>query len=549
MHKLFLFSAILASVLWFSSCDPESVIDNPNDDTDTLDYVWDASKVIKVQLNNTTIECASPNVTISGQTAIITKKGTYELSGTLENGQIVVNSSGIVRLLLNNVDITSQSTSAIYIVDAKKAIVFLPAGTDNTISDGSNYVVTADSLNATIYSRDYLAIAGSGKLTVNANYSSGISSRDELIIESGDINVTSVGVAIKGKDYLIVNGGEFNIVSGGDGLQSDKDSTAGEGFVEINDGVFNIVSDKDGISAQTDLRIKNGTFTITTGGGSGFNSDTISAKGLKSQDKMFIDNGNFTLDCADNSIDADNHLLINGGTFVLSSVNKPLDSDSTMVINGGTVQILKAVKGISSHHITINGGLVSIVSRNDCMKASRGSELTTDDGSSIIINSGMVTLSSDKGDALDSNGSILISGGAIIVQGSATKPDDAVSYRSTFKVNGGSLYAAGATSYLPNADSQQNSLAVSFSIIQPPGQVFCVQTEAGVTVAVFKALRYSYFFMTSIPGLQTGQTYHLYTGGSVAGIDIGGYFVNGVYTAGTKKATFTVAQKITTLKL
>lgn len=549
MKKLLLFSAILSSFLWFSSCDPENVIDDQGKDTDTLDYVWDETKVIDIKLNSTSIECNSANVTINGQNAVITKKGTYKLSGTLENGQIVVNASGIVRLLLNNVNITSQTTSAIYVADAKRAIIFLPEGTNNTITDGPNYVMTADSINSTIYSRDYMAIAGSGKLTVNANYNSAISSRDELIIESGDITVKSVGLGIKGKDYLIINGGKFNITSGGDGLKSDKDSTENEGFIEINNGEFDIISDQDAISAQTELRIKNGTFRITTGGGSNFTSDLISAKGLKSQDRITIENGGFTLDCADNIIDADNHLTINGGNFVLSSGNKPLDSDSTLTINDGTVQIIKSVKGISSHHIAVNGGLVSVVSRNDCMKASLGAELTTDDGSSISINGGMVTLSSDKGDALDSNGSILIGGGAVIVQGSATKPDDAVSYRSTFKINGGSMYAAGATSLLPQNDSQQNSLAVSFSIIQPPGQIFCIQTEAGVTVAAFKATRYSYFFMTSFPGLETGKTYNLYTGGTLTGTDMGGYYVDGVYTPGAKKTTFTVNQRVTSIKL
>lgn len=549
MKKILLFSAILSSFMWFSSCDPENVIDDQGKDTDTLDYVWDETKVIDIKLNSTSIECNSTNVSINGQNAVITKKGTYKLSGTLENGQIVVNASGIVRLLLNNVNITSQTTSAIYVADAKRAIIFLPEGTNNTITDGPNYVMTADSINSTIYSRDYMAIAGSGKLTVNANYNSAISSRDELIIESGDITVNSVGLGIKGKDYLIINGGKFNIKSGGDGLKSDKDSTENEGFIEINNGEFDIVSDQDAISAQTELRINNGTFRITTGGGSNFTADLISTKGLKSQDRITIENGGFTLDCADNIIDADNHLTINGGNFVLSSGNKPLDSDSTLTINDGTVQIIKSVKGISSHRIAVNGGLVTVLSRNDCMKASLGAELTTDDGSSISINGGMVTLSSDKGDALDSNGSILISGGAVTVQGSATKPDDAVSYRSTFKINGGSFYAAGATSLLPQTDSEQNSLAVSFSIIQPPGQIFCIQTEAGATVAVFKATRYSYFFMTSIPALQTGQTYHLYTGGTVTGTDMGGYYADGVYTPGTKKTTFTVSQKVTSIKL
>ena len=286
MKKILLFSAILSSFLWFSSCDPENVIDDQGKDTDTLDYVWDETKVIDIKLNSTSIECNSTNVSINGQNAVITKKGTYKLSGTLENGQIVVNASGIVRLLLNNVNITSQTTSAIYVADAKRAIIFLPEGTNNTITDGPNYVMTADSINSTIYSRDYMAIAGSGKLTVNANYNSAISSRDELIIESGDIAVNSVGLGIKGKDYLIINGGKFNIKSGGDGLKSDKDSTENEGFIEINNGEFDIISDQDAISAQTELRIKNGTFRITTGGGSNFTSDLISAKGLKSQEAI-----------------------------------------------------------------------------------------------------------------------------------------------------------------------------------------------------------------------------------------------------------------------
>ena len=68
-------------------------------------------------------------------------------------------------------------------------------------------------------------------------------------------------------------------------------------------------------------------------------------------------------------------------------------------------------------------------------------------------------------------------------------------------------------------------------------------------MAVFKATRYSYFFMTSIPALQTGQTYHLYTGGTVAGTDKGGYYADGVYTPGAKKTTFTVSQKVTSIKL
>ena len=86
-----------------------------------------------------------------------------------------------------------------------------------------------------------------------------------------------------------------------------------------------------------------------------------------------------------------------------------------------------------------------MVSKNDCIKATLGTTLTTDDGSSVNIKGGTVLLSTEKGDALDSNGSIIVTSGILAIQGSQTSPDDAISYRSTCLVSGGILVAAGAT--------------------------------------------------------------------------------------------------------
>jgi hypothetical protein len=529
----------------FTSCDPVDVLNDPKD-TDTLDYVWDASKVVKINFQGSKIDVDSKNVEVNGSKITIVSSGTYELSGTLTEGQIIVNSSGIVRLLMNNVHISNSTTAPIYIYDAKRAIIILPEGTNSTVSDGVDYIITADSLNSAIYSTDYLAIYGEGALTVNGNYNSAISSRDELIIESGTLNVSSVGPAIKGKDMLIINGGDFTINSSGDALKSDKEFVANEGFIEINGGKFNIVSLRDAITAVTDIRIKGGDFNITTGGGSEIERDTtISTKGIKCGNRIAISAGTFKVNSSDNAIDASNHLLISGGQFELSSSNKPLDSDSTLTFTAGKIDILKAVKGISSHKIYLLGGEVSVNSRNDCLKATLGQDLTTNDGSLIIIDGTNLYLDTEKGDALDSNGSIVINSGVVVVQGSSSLSDDAIKYRAGFNVVGGVVVASGGASYMPDNTSTLNSVGIKFNSLIVPGMYVNIQDELGKSILTYRLDKLAYYMVITHQDLKINSTYSVYTGGSAVGNEMNGFYPDAVYTPGVKKGSFTITQKTT----
>ena len=549
MKHPIIYISLLLFTLCFIACDPENVIvTKPVVDSDTLDYEWDSSKVIKITLNGTSISTDSKNVTVAGSTLTIIKKGTYELTGSLSNGQIIVNTSGVVRLLLNNVNITNTSTSPLFVFDAKKTILILPQGSDNTFTDGNNYTQTPDSLNATIYSKDYLAIFGTGKLTVNGNYNGGISGRDELVIESGNITVNSVGFGIKGKDYLKIQGGDINVYSGADGLKSDKDSTINEGFIVINGGNFNVVANNDAIAAQSVLTINNGDFNLISGGGSDFTPGTSSSRGLKSEQNIILNGGTFYINSADDCIGGSQHIEINNGNFMLLSANKPIDSDSTLTVNNGEINITKAIKGISSHKIKLNGGKINIASRNDCVKATKGNDIATADGSSIEINGNTLLLSSEKGDALDSNGSISIKSGTVVIQGSPTLPDDAISYRKSFTIEGGTVIASGATSLLPGTSSAQNAVFIKFKSILAPGTIINIQNASGTSICTYKTTKHSYFAFVSTLALVNG-TYNVFTDGTVSGEHSNGYYPLGIYTAGTKRGSFTIAGKLTSIEL
>ena len=56
-----------------------------------MDASYNESKSISIQLNGTSVSCNSKSVRIDGTTVTILGDGTYLLSGSLENGQIIAN--------------------------------------------------------------------------------------------------------------------------------------------------------------------------------------------------------------------------------------------------------------------------------------------------------------------------------------------------------------------------------------------------------------------------------------------------------------------------
>ena len=102
----------------------------------------------------------------------ITEPGTYILTGTLSNGQVIVNSSaeGKVRIVLSNASITNSSGAAIDVRAADEVVVVLAEGTSNSLTDGSGYDTSGeDAADAALFSMADLTIGGTGSLIVTGN--------------------------------------------------------------------------------------------------------------------------------------------------------------------------------------------------------------------------------------------------------------------------------------------------------------------------------------------------------------------------------------------
>ncbi|HAJ97667.1 MAG TPA: dockerin type 1 [Ruminococcus sp.] len=222
-----------------------------------------------IALDGDSAEIQGNGATVDGSVITITEEGVYAVSGTLTDGQIVVNADGAkVQIVFMNADITCSSAPAVYVENAKKVFLTLADGSTNTISDGADYADQTDGApDATIYSKDSLTINGTGSLTVNGNYNEGITSKDDLVIAGGNITVNSVGNAVKGKDYIAIADGNITINAGGDGLKATNATDEGMGFVYIQGGTLNITAEEDGIQAETEFVAEGGNVTVNSGGG------------------------------------------------------------------------------------------------------------------------------------------------------------------------------------------------------------------------------------------------------------------------------------------
>ncbi len=528
------------------------LIDNAVTHEEDNDYIINDLNIINIILSDNYISIDDESVaTINGNSIIITSAGVYNISGTLSDGQVIVNTldEEVVKIILNNVDITSTTDAPFYIASANKTILMLADDSKNYLSDSEN-----NSEKGVLLSKDDLTIYGNGALSVTSNLNDGIRSNDGLIIKSGNITVDSVDDGIRGKNYLIIKDGDININSNGSGLKSDNDEKIDKGYILIENGDLNINSSEGNcITAQTDVLVTGGDFNL------------ICDKGLKAE-TIIIDSGNFTINSNDDSLNATNNIVINSGTYNITAKDDGIHADTSIEINGGEFDILNSYEGLESQLITINNGYIKIKASDDGINLSGENNSSNDfmpnngdfnmneprpegdfnmneprpegdfnmseprpdgdfnmtrpngggmQGSGdyyLYINGGYIIVDSD-GDGLDSNGYIKMNDGVVIVNGAkASSPDSAIDFDISFNITGGSVIASGSSkmTLAPDDNSTQNSLFVKFDSIQNADKLITIESDLGENIITFTPIKTYQSFIFSSPLLLTGDSYTLY---------------------------------------
>lgn len=230
---------------------------------------YEESGAVYVTLSDDGITGETDGVVIDGQMVTITAEGTYIFSGTLSEGQIVVDADNAkVQIVFDNVDITCASSAAVYVKSAEKVFVTLAEGSQNTLRNTDEYVAIDDNnIDAVIFAKSDLTLNGTGSLTIISAEGHGIVSKDDLKITGGTYDITAAGHALSGKDSVRIADGTFILTAEKDGIHAENADDEEKGYIYIADGDFTITSDGDGMDASNIVQIEDGTLDITAGGG------------------------------------------------------------------------------------------------------------------------------------------------------------------------------------------------------------------------------------------------------------------------------------------
>jgi len=559
---------------------------------DNDDYYndWKNENPNYIELKGTDVSIKGSGAEVKDSTITITTAGVYVISGKLDNGQIVVDveNEGIVRLVLNGAEINCTDNAPIFVKNAVKTIITLQDETENLIADGEKYVFSdssTDEPNAAIFSKDNLTINGTGKLTVRGNYNNGITSKDELKITGGDIQIFSTDDGLMGRDFVAVKDGKITIQVGGDGIKSTNDTDTSKGFIAIEGGIFEIKSGTDGIQAETSVLISRGVFAISSGGGSTNSSNKIgdnrqnpwenkknntttntdaaeseTAKGIKAAADITIHGGTFTIDSSDDSIHSNNSITIADGDISIASGDDGIHADSSIIIRGGKINISKSYEGIESTQVTVSDGDIHITSSDDGINIAGGNDGSSIDGrpgqnnfsfsenNKLNINGGYIAVDA-AGDGLDANGSIYMTSGTVIVNGPTANNNGALDYDGTFEMSGGFLISAGSSGMVqaPSEQSPQYSIIMNYSQTQQAGTVIHLKDSEGNAVATFAPEKNYQSVVISSSELKKDTAYTLYSGGTLTGSRADGFYTDVEYKDGTKIVDFTISNSVTWL--
>ncbi len=502
---------------------------------------YEETESIAIQLSDDGSSCESDSVVISENTVTIKKEGTYILSGTLTDGMVIVEAEDTdkIQLVLDDVTISNLRSAALYVRSADKVFVTTKAESENTLQNGGTYsAIDENTIDAAVFSKSDLTFNGEGTLNITADAGHGIVSKDDLVFTCGNYQITSAEHGISGKDSVRIANGVYTIVSGKDGIHAENTEDASLGFVYLQNGTFDITSQQDGISASAWLEMEDGNYTILTGAGSAgvqnqdmseqnpaekqltenTEENTVSIKGIKSENQMILKGGSYTIDAEDDAIHSNGDLAITGGTYQLSSGDDGIHGDAGVTISGGSVEIEQSYEGVEGLSIDISGGEISILALDDGLNAAGGNDssgfeefgpgedqFASTEGAYICISGGMLEIDA-SGDGVDSNGDITVSGGETYLSGPVNNGNGSLDYSGSAAITGGVFAASGSSGMAQNFDSSSTQEVMMVNLnTQEADTIISLTDSADTELLSWTAKKRIFFRNTQLSGNSAGR--------------------------------------------
>ena len=518
-------------------------------------------RVVNVTLNGDTATADSNAVQIKGSAIKITEEATYIFTGVF-NGMILVDcdKDAQPQLVFGGATVHSETSAALYIVDAGKVTLTLADGTENYLSNGGAFAtIDSEDIDAALYSRRDLVINGSGKLTVLSPAGKGISCKDNLILTGGTLDIQSAFHGLDANDSLRVTGVSATVAAGMDGIHCENNTDTDFGYVYISSGTFDIDAAGDGIAAGAWLQIVDGSFTLLTGSGhengkdhadnwGGFpggpggkattDTDSASMKGIKAATGMLLTGGSYTIDSADDALHCDSATVIRGGSYTIATGDDAIHAETALTIADGSIDISTSYEGLEAQDVAVLGGSIKLVATDDGINSAGGNDNSGNGGrdemapppggnpppgghggpggmsagnGSVLIAGGTLYIKS-SGDGIDANGSVTISGGHTTIVGPTQGDTATLDYDRSCVITGGTFIGTGARGMAQSfTASEQGVIALQVGN-QAAGTQIVLKDAMGTTLIDYAPELNFAVVILSCPEMVSGQEYTVSVG-------------------------------------
>ena len=361
---------------------------------------------------------------------------------------------------------------------------------------------------------------------------------------SGDISGAMIGIDTNNKT------GNINVVFNNASIDTDSKKAP---------AIYVYNKDKNYTDCKVTIKTLSGTKNYIEGGKlkkvSLIGSDELdkyssyySSESLTNYNKYSSYYGIYTSDEIDNilfaTVQADSEDLQDGDPYYFYKASGAISSDIDLYFEGeGYLKVTsKNKEGIETKgNLTFSGGTgdYEIYAEDDCLNTTTASSsgTTVRNDLTIDVNSllAFVSEDADEGDAIDSNGKLIINGGTIYAFAHPSSADAGLDSGNGTYINGGTIIATGNMVDAISSESKQKFIYASFNGISADTLVV-VKDQDDSIITAFKTSRSISNLLYSSSDLNY-KSYKIYTGGSIDGEE-----TNGLYT---KINNYTNGEEIT----
>jgi len=465
----------------------------------TVRYDGAAVKVKQKVKDSVTVTVKGTDVNVDSR--YTDRRLTLRLTGTSNDGRLVLKTAGKATVTLDHLTLTSQEGAPLWLKNKKKVRVEAAKGTENTLTITACQDTAAHKA-AVIWAKDKIQLGGKGVLNIVATGDGcrGIKTKKDITIEELTLNVTTSGNNLGEKPFGFGGGPDFGNVEMpdfGNFSPFGNDSTRQGGFPMPDFGAFSPFGNDS---------IRPGGFSMPNFGGFQMPqpNDSIGEEGF----------GGFT------------------GKHKYFASTKGIASKGKITINSGRVTVRTSTPGAEGiegkEGVVFNGGTVDVLATDDAINAN----------ATIEFNGAHVTARSTTNDAIDSNPkggffmpfggnnqgdtdpAIIISGGTVYAWSQVGSPEEGLDCDfAPLVVNGGKVFSVGGgmgeMPSVPTNDTakQPTVVLVGLNIVKDePVYIYDGGGKLIDTITVPFSLRRSASLVTT-PAFKLGATYTVKTKG------------------------------------